>query len=352
MKKLFIFSTVVGLVMAAGVSSLVLAQTTYELRATNSVYPERNFQLRYIDLDHDQKFSLNELLSFSGVYWPPDNTYTEISGVPSDTTDSPFTDGPESPNCAYVGEWWHFAKPSDLGTCIRPNEWTYSQAPAGSKVVVSVPGKTILSDAQGDFLLRNCNVGYPDIPCSLPPAASQTLPGYLDIRQAGITQIGRGMVDLTISLYEPIPAVPDYPFVSYFWQFEGGCVVNLGGGDKAGIHVTYAYVPGEGYQWTATWLEIISCSPRVFEKGDPVPFVFTENGVKVRVPLNDLLTAVNASGEFLWHTGVRLVSFGHPAFINSMAVDHLPDVLDFKNYTPEPPHFVWFPEAPAMWEHR
>lgn len=160
------------------------------------------------------------------------------------------------------------------------------------------------------------------------------------------------MVDLTMKMYEPIPAVPPYGFVSYFWQFEGGCVPSSPEtppplGDKAGIHVSW--INGE---WVAQWLEIESCSPRVSVPGDPVPFVFTEDGIRVRVSLNDLLTAIDTSGQFLWHTGVRLVPFSGTPFANSVAVDNAPNVFAFKDPFPTAPPFGWTPEGPVAWEPR
>jgi hypothetical protein len=358
MKKLFVFLMVAGLILAGGGMASVLAQPVYNLRAeVKWGYEASDFQLRYIDRDGDGKFSLDELLGFSGVWWYP-NTYTQILGVPSDTTDSPFTDGPHWSSNPSFWSWWWFGAPGTNGIYIRPNAWTYSQAPA-SEIFVSVPGKMILSDAEGDFNLKNCDPASEEsrlIPCSLPPGVLPDLPGYLDIRQAGITQIGRQMVDLTINVYEPIPAVPDYLFVSYFWQFEGGCVPPVPGtepspGDKAGIHVTYSCIDGE-CKWRATWLEITSCSPREFSLGDPAPFVFTENGIRVRVGLGDLLTAIDTHGQFLWHTGVRLVPFGSPVFINSVAVDNAPNVFAFREPFPTSPPFGWTPEGPVAWEPR
>jgi hypothetical protein len=355
MKKLFVFLMVAGLILVGGGMASVLAQPVYNLRAdVKWGYDASDFHLRYIDRDRDGKFSLDELLGFSGVRWVSD-TYTQILGIPSDTTDSPLTDGPHWSSNPSLWSWWWFDAPDINGIYIRSNAWTYSQAQVGG-IVVSVPGKMLLSDPAGDFNLNNCDLAHPLIPCSLPPGASPDLPGYLDIRQAGITELGREMVDLTINVYEPIPAVPDYPFVSYFWQFEGGCVppdseTPPSPGDKAGIHVTYSCIVGE-CKWRATWLEITSCSPREFSFGDAVPFVFTENGVRVRVPLDELLTAINTDGDFLWHTGVRLVSFSNQVFQNSMAVDNAPNVFAFREPFPSSPPFGWSPEGPVVWEPR
>ena len=94
----------------------------------------------------------------------------------------------------------------------------------GSEIVASVHGNTVVQDPESDLLPRNCNPLNLGILCSVPPGESLDLPGYFDMRTARITQIGRGWVDLSIGVYEPIPAGPPYSFVSYIWQFEGGCV--------------------------------------------------------------------------------------------------------------------------------
>ncbi len=78
------------------------------------------------------------------------------------------------------------------------------------------PGPSIatVQDAAGDLLLRNCvDVDPPTIPnrnspCSLPPDVPLSLPGYFDIKTARIAQINGEQVELSISLYEPVPAAP------------------------------------------------------------------------------------------------------------------------------------------------
>lgn len=218
----------------------------------------------------------------------------------------------------------------------------------GSEIVAFVYGNTVVQDPEGDFLLRNCDSAQPSIPCSLPPNASQDLPGYLDIKKAKITQIGRGRVDLSIELYEPIPAEPPYSFVNYFWQFEGGCV-DPKPGNKAAISVLWRDWGGGTMEWRANWLEITSCNPRTIAMGDEVPFKFTENGVKVQVALDDLKTAIDLDEPLIWHAGVRLVSFTHQVFISSVGVDYTPDIIEFN---PAPPPYLNEPEDPATWEPR
>ena len=219
----------------------------------------------------------------------------------------------------------------------------------GSEIVASVPGNTVVKDSEGDLLLRNCNSDYPDIPCSLPPGTSLDLPGYFDIKKAKITQIGRGRVDLSIALYEPIPAEPPYPFANYYWQFEGGCV-EPAPGNKSAISIVWRDWGGGTMEWRANWLEITNCNPRTIITGDPVPFEFTEDGVKVRVALDDLLTATDPGEPLIWHAGVRRMPFTHPVF-NTVGVDYAPDVIEFNPFSPIPPYFI-YPEEPATWEPR
>ncbi len=351
MKKLLVFLTVVGLVFAAGATASVLAQTTYDLYAVaNSGYPYAgNFHVRYTDVDGDKKFSLNELVSFSGVTWNG-TTYTEILGVPCNNPSSPCTDGP----CQDQAWWgWYFNLPASVPTHMyaQPYVWTYSQIPVAT---VSVPGKTVVMDYAGDLQLRNCNPTYPDMPCSLPPGAPLALPGYFDIKSAQITEVGRGQVDLSMQLYEPIPAQPPYGYISYVWQFAGGCI---GGqpGAKDAIIVLWNYPTPQ--EWTAVWGVIMSCSPdRVInvDYAHPLPLTFTPDGVKVRVPLADLLTAADEAGTLVWHAAIRRVPFIYitplgTQFTHTTAVDYAPDVFEFN---PTPPPYVIQPEDFATWEPR
>lgn len=223
----------------------------------------------------------------------------------------------------------------------------------GSDIVVEIPGITILKDSEGDLQLRNCNVYHPDILCSLHPEAPLYLPGYFDIKSARITQIGRGLVDLVIKVYEAIPAVPPYPLVNYFWQFKGGCV-NPQPENKAGITVHW-----NGTVWTANWYVITSCYPeRTFDLGNPVPFKFIEDGVKVRVPLDELLTAADPGEPLVWHAGASRVPWkdyqppDYPIFPFTTGVDYVPDVIELIPCFPPPGPCYWEPEDPTTWEPR
>jgi len=217
--------------------------------------------------------------------------------------------------------------------------------------VVAISGKTVLFELDYDLQLRICDPATPSIPCSLPPGAELYLPDYFDITKAAITEIGRGMVDLSIDLAEPVPAAPPYQFVNYYWQFEGGCV-NPAPGNKSSISLIWKNWGSGTWEWRAYWYEIISCSPRAVIQGDQVPVKFTSTGVKVRVAVDDLMTAADQNNLLKWHVGVRRISFEYPPYINTVGVDFAPDVVEFN---PTPPPYIINPELPATWmprEHR
>jgi hypothetical protein len=173
MKKLLLLLMVVGLVMAASGTASVLAQTTYELYAKiKSDYSASDFHLRYIDLDGDGKFSLDELISFSGVIWTS-GTYTEILGVPSDTPDSPLTDGPYWD--ATHHDWWYFNNPEGGGVYVRPNAWTYSQVPVSQGEMTATEYQaTSESDEQTTPTLGHDAIGDYVVFTSYTPVGSGT----------------------------------------------------------------------------------------------------------------------------------------------------------------------------------
>jgi hypothetical protein len=222
-----------------------------------------------------------------------------------------------------------------------------------SEIVASVPGNTVVQDSKGDLLLRNCDPALPNIPCSLPHGAPLALPRYFDIKTAKITQIGKGRVDLFISVYAPIPEAPPYPFVNYFWQFNGGCVTGEPG-DKSAISIAWH---GDANTWSANWIVIKNCDPRQTELGASITdWNFTEDGIKVRVALADLLTAMDETETLVWHAGVRRVPFiyvistpsGPVQITDTVAVDYAPDVVEFV----PPPDYIKDAEDPAIWEPR
>jgi len=229
---------------------------------------------------------------------------------------------------------------------------------AQSGVVAQVPGNTVVQDSQGDLLLRRCDPANTDIPCSLPPPPTNplpNLPGYFDIKTAKITQIGGGRVDLSIALYEPIPAEPyispgtPYGFVSYIWQFAGGCV-NQEAGSKDSISVVWQYwEDNQTWEWRASWYVITDCNPRTIKRGDPVPFIFTEDGIKVQVLLSDLLTAIDPDPGYLeWHAAVRRIPFIYGDFPHTTAEDYAPNVMKLISTSP----FWEKGEDFAIWEPR
>ena len=210
-----------------------------------------------------------------------------------------------------------------------------------SDIVATVPGNTVVQDPAGDLQLRDCDPDHPDRPCSLPPGAPLALPGWFDIKTAKITEIGGGRVELFIALYEQIPETPPVPFVTYFWQFQDGCI-DPSPTDKDGIRVNW-----DGDVWSANFFVVTSCDPRTVIHGASVDFRFTEDGVRVRISLDDLLT--KAGPSLRWYAGVRRLPFIHPTFSHTVAVDHAPDVAEFN---PTPPPAQIHPEPPASWDPR
>jgi hypothetical protein len=145
--------------------------------------------------------------------------------------------------------------------------------------------------------------------------------------------------------------------MSYAWQFAGGCVPPVEVGDKAAIAVLWNS-PARPQQWTAVWSVIEQCIPeRVInvDYANPLPLTFTADGVKVRVPLADLLTAADGTGTLTWHAAVRRVPVIYYTDENktvqyiSTAVDYAPDVVEFN---PTPPPYVISPEDFATWRPR
>ena len=210
-----------------------------------------------------------------------------------------------------------------------------SLTPVQSGVVAQVPGNTVVQDSQGDLQLWNCDPDHVNHPCSLlPPDAPHDLPGYFDIKTAKITQIGRGRVDLSIALYEPIPTESPFPFVAYIWQFEGGCAVTPPPGtlNKAGVQVVWTTWPDGITEWRANWFVITQCTPTRqidIDEVTVVPFIFTEDGVKVQVLLSDLLTAIDPGEPLFWFAAVRRIPFIRPPFTRTVPVDFAPDIEAF-----------------------
>jgi len=108
----------------------------------------------------------------------------------------------------------------------------------------------------------------------------------------------------------------------------------------------------EDWEWRAAWFEITNCNPREFAEGEPIAnFKFTDDGVKVRVALSDLMTAADPDQPLIWHAGVRRVPFIYilnDVTMKTTAVDYAPDVVEFIPYSP----WAIYPEKPATWEAR
>ncbi len=211
-------------------------------------------------------------------------------------------------------------------------------------MVAAVPGNTVVVDEANDLQLRPCDALQAGLACSLPPGAPLTLPGYFDINSAKITQIGGGLVNLSMTLQASVPAEPPQGFIAYVWQFEGGCVAPAPG-NKAGVQVVWHGGASPPY-WEANWFEIVTCAPRTIVKADPVEFQFTEDGVKVRVALSDLLTAIDPGDPLVWFAAVRRVPFIFAPYTNTVPVDFAPNVVALT------PGGVEHPEDPATWVPR
>jgi hypothetical protein len=194
------------------------------------------------------------------------------------------------------------------------------------------------------FLLQYCDELFSDAPCSLPPNEPLPLPGWMDIKKAKITQLGNGMVELSITLHEPIPETPSMPLFHYSWSFQDVCS-EPSPTDKYAIIVWWN---SNIWQWSAGWVVITSCNPRTWHKGDPVDFKFTEDGVKVRVPLDELIT--NSGPLLRWTASTRILHWTHPLFTNVQAVDVAPNVKEFDHST-SPPTIIYLEDS-ATWEMR
>lgn len=225
---------------------------------------------------------------------------------------------------------------------------------AASTVVTQVPGNTVVQDDAGDLILLRANPDYPNRHSSLPPGAPLPLtsPPWTDIKTAKITQLGGGRVELSMVLHAPVPETPAFLFLSYGWQFEGGCVGAEPGvvTDKANVFVRWT----QG-QWQANWGVITDCDPRTVELGDPVDFRIEDDTVRVRVELDDLLLTVDPEVELEWHAAVRRLPFVHPTYTRTVTVDVAPDVI-VRNPDPGLPLIRKYPhplaEPPAIWVPR
>jgi hypothetical protein len=215
-----------------------------------------------------------------------------------------------------------------------------------STVDTSTPGSTVVTDNADDLQLKNCIAGDPDRACSLPPAAPTGYFPPLDIVRARITSLpGTGLVEMAIDLEGAVPLAPSGEFISWFWQFENGCVgAQPGPTTKDAVRVNW-----NGSYFTAHWMVITDCDPREIQQGDPIGFSFENDRQTIKVQV-DICDLVSRAGEPLtWHAGVRRVGFANPNFPKSIGVDYAPDVAVFNPaYPPTPPQVI-HPEEAAPW---
>jgi len=156
MRKLFV-SLVLMLVMFI-LPSFVSADTTYLLTATTPAGNLSGFSLSYADADHNQRFTLDELVpdSFSGMTYITGNPnysglWKEIAAVPVyDSVVSPYTNGP-----GYYGyeTYWYFTSGpvSGYGLLAPSSTWSYNQT------AVPLPPSVLLL---GSGLLGLAAVGW------------------------------------------------------------------------------------------------------------------------------------------------------------------------------------------------
>ena len=219
-----------------------------------------------------------------------------------------------------------------------------------STIVTEEPGNTVVADPSNDLQLKNCDTTHRNRACSLPPSASTAYFPQFDILVANITALpGNGLVEMAIQLNDAVPAAPDAQFLSYFWQFENGCVNGQPGPtSKDGAKVNW-----DGSNFTANWYVITNCNPRESELGPPIAFNFSSDRKTVSVQV-DICDLVSRAGESLtWYSGVRRIAFSNPTFPNTIPVDTAPDVSIFNPAfdpvtNPSVPQ-VLHPDNPAPW---
>jgi len=168
-----------------------------------------------------------------------------------------------------------------------------------------------------------------------------------DIENARITEVGRDLVDLSITPVEAIPEAPEEAFLAYFWQFQGTCSEALCTEDPTAMRNALVAIwekDGDEGAWSANWAEIYCCEPMTDLYLDPeTKLTFEEGGVRVRTSIRNLddFFTQEAGEEYptlKWFAGVRLVPFIDEDLANTAPVDVVPEV-----YNDEP-------EALATWE--
>jgi len=207
----------------------------------------------------------------------------------------------------------------------------------------AVPGSTVIEDLQGDFIGGACDPAHANLPCSRPQTYSGTPAPYLDIKTVRITHADSTHIELSMTLYGPPPSVPELSSISYFWQFEGGC---LGDRTNPSTNKNALSVGWNGRAWSAHWSQIVDCTTLASVQGDAVEYRVSGDTISVRVLLSDL---VRRSGEAIqWFAGVRLVNPA-PQFPNTISLDLAPDV---NAVNPSPPPLFLRPHEPATWRNK
>ncbi|MFC1981561.1 hypothetical protein ACFLVN_04900 [Chloroflexota bacterium] len=235
----------------------------------------------------------------------------------------------------------------------------------GASRVTQAPGNTVVVDDIDDLILLKAHPIHEDWHCSLPPwVEPEEVPPWMDIRNAKITQLGGGRVELSMVLHAPIPEAPPPPFgwLSFGWQFEGGCVTDPLEPQKDNVTVHWK----EGVGWWAQWGEIVTCVPREVQVGDSIEdFSITGAVVRVQVELDDLMLAVGSEEELLpWHAATRRLPFvwsltPPESLWKTITVDIAPNrivLVDPGDWPFTPPVVVGDPnplaEPPAIFEPR
>jgi len=193
---------------------------------------------------------------------------------------------------------------------------------SASDIVSEHPGISLVQDGQNDLWLVQCNQNYPGMPCSIPPGGVLGFEPWADVKTAKMHQLGRSLIDLSISTYGMIPARPPYPWFSFYWQFEGGCYTDRKVTDKDSISVIWN---GEAQSWSAHWNKIISCNPREIEIGGPVDFWFEGETVRVRISSNDLFLEGAEDEAVYWFAASRRLPFIHKTFTRTQPLDRTPE---------------------------
>jgi hypothetical protein len=209
-----------------------------------------------------------------------------------------------------------------------------------------VPGRldiesaTRVPDDAGDFILINGDLNSPDNPCSLPPEAPLQLAPFMDIKNARITQLSGGWVELSLALQEPVPAAPTYQIVAYNWQFGDGSV---------GDGYVIVWWNRDAGSWQGKLGVITSLEPRQVELRGDVEFRFLDNTVRARVRLEDIRQMVPPGQPLTWFANVRRMPFVHDTFTHTLPVDFAPNIF-ILNLAPPPPLIrgadlaLWLPD--------